>query len=125
MTFLVGVDLAVQLSPGTEGGEHASLTAHVTESGLAGTGGTRSTDTGDTGNSATSSPGFSGVLVTLVTGNSVSLASVLGHVGMDEGDGVVTDGGGEDSGHLDLSGNSGFFGVNTHNGSGGHLYRLK
>jgi len=34
------VDLSVPLSPGLEGGEHATLTAHVTESGLAGSGGT-------------------------------------------------------------------------------------
>jgi len=32
----------------------------------------------------------------------VGLTSVLGHVGVDELDGIVTDGGGENSGHGDL-----------------------
>jgi hypothetical protein len=121
VTLLVGVDLAVPLSPGADGSEHASLTAHVTEGGLSSAVGTGSTNTGNTGNSATGTPGFSGVLHTLVTADTVGLASVLVHVGMDKGDGVVTDGGGEDGGHLNLAGNGLFFGVNTHNGSGGHL----
>jgi hypothetical protein len=40
VTLLVEVDLAVPFPPGAEGGEHATLTAHVTEGGLAGTVGT-------------------------------------------------------------------------------------
>jgi hypothetical protein len=35
VSLLGGVDLSVPLSPGAEGGEHASLSAHVTESTLA------------------------------------------------------------------------------------------
>jgi hypothetical protein len=121
VTLLVEVDLAVPLPPGAEGGEHATLTAHVTEGGLAGTVGTGTSNTGDTGNSATSSPRFGGVLVTLVHGDTVGLATILGHVGMNKLDGIVTDRGSEDSGHLDLACNSAFFGVNTHNGSGSHI----
>lgn len=41
------------LAPDLGGGEHAAGTAHVTESGLAGTVSTTAGDTGDTGNSAT------------------------------------------------------------------------
>jgi len=35
VSLLGGVDFSVPLSPGTEGGEHASFSAHVTEGTLA------------------------------------------------------------------------------------------
>ena len=55
--------------------------------------------------------------------DSMSLSSVLGHVGVAERDDIVTDGGAEDGGHRGLSGNGslGFAGrVNGDGGSGGH-----
>jgi len=42
VSLLVGVDLSVPLSPDSKWGEHASLTAHVTEGSLSGSVGTRS-----------------------------------------------------------------------------------
>jgi len=58
------LNLELMLDYGTEGGEHASTTAHVAEGSLAGTVGTTTTDTGNTGHSTSSSPGFGGGLVT-------------------------------------------------------------
>ena len=51
--LLALVDLDVPLAPDLGGGEHATGTAHVTESGLTGAVSTTTGDTGDTGNSAT------------------------------------------------------------------------
>lgn len=42
VSLLVGVDLSVPLSPDSKWGEHATLTAHVTEGSLSGSVGTRS-----------------------------------------------------------------------------------
>jgi hypothetical protein len=113
VSLLGEVDLSVPLSPGLERGKHATLAAHVTESTLAGSGGAGAANTWDTGDGATSAPGFSGVLVALEPENSVCLSSVLGHVGVHELDGVVSDGGSEDCGHVDAANNFGFLRVNT------------
>ncbi len=122
VSLLVGVDLAVPLSPGLEGSEHATLAAHVTESSLAGAGGTGARDTGDTGHSATSAPGLSRVLLASLEEDTVGLASVLGHVSVDELHGIITDGGGEDSGHGDLLEVLVLLAINAHDGSCGHLF---
>ncbi len=76
---LVHGDLAVPLAPGLGGGEHAALTAHVTERTLAGTAGSGAGDTRDTGHSAAGAPGLSRVLHAGVLVHGVWLATVLGH----------------------------------------------
>ena len=58
-----------------------------------------------------------GVLVTSLPEETVSLTSVLGHVGVDKLDGIISDGGSEDGGHGNLRDNFVFLRVNTHNGS--------
>lgn len=102
MSLLVDIDLSVPLSPHFEGSEHATLTAHVTESSLTGSGGTRATDSWDTCDGTTSSPGLSGVLLTSLVVDTMGLTSVLGHVGVNKLDGIVTDWCGEDGGHSNL-----------------------
>ena len=64
------------------------------------------------------------MLLALLVEDTVGLTSVLGHVGVDELDGIVTDGGGENSGHGDLFEGLlvGDSGVNAHNGSCSHLF---
>lgn len=119
VSLLVGVDLSVPSSPDLEWGEHATLSAHVTESGLTGTGGTGATNSWNTSDGSTSTPGLSGVLLTSLIENSVGLTSVLGHVGVDELDGVISDWGSEDSWHWHLLL---LFAVNAHNGSCSHLF---
>jgi hypothetical protein len=57
------------------------------------------------------------VLVTGLPEETVSLSSVLGHVGVNELDGVISDGGSEDGGHGDLADNGSILRVNTHNWS--------
>jgi len=64
--------------------------------------GTTTRDTWDTGNGATGTPGFSGVLVASLAGDSVGLAVVLVDVGVDEGDDVWADWGGQDGWKGDL-----------------------
>lgn len=97
-TLLVLVGLDVPLAPDLGRGEHATTTAHVTESGLARAVRTTSGDTGDTGNSATGTPGLGRGLVTSLLGDGVGLAVVLVHVLVDELDNIRADGGLEDSG---------------------------
>jgi len=54
----------------------------------------------------------------------MGLASVLSHVGVNELDGIVTDGCGENSGHADLLEGLviGDSGVNAYDGSCSHLF---
>ena len=56
-------------------------------------------------------------------GDSMSLSSVLGHIGVDEVNYIISDGCGEDSGHWDAVNNFGLslFRVDTNDWSGGHL----
>ena len=98
MSLLVQVDLSVPSSEGLEGSEHSTLAALVTEGTLAGSGGTRATDSGNTGDSATGAPSFSGVHHTSLPEDSMSLSSVLVHVGVHELNDIVSDGGSEDCG---------------------------
>jgi len=58
VSLLVNVNLSLPFSPDLKRSEHASLTAHVTESTLAGTVSTRSRDSWNTGDSATGTPGL-------------------------------------------------------------------
>ena len=122
MSLLGEIDLSVPLSPGLKRGKHATFTAHVTEGTLAGAGGTGATNSGNTGDGTTSAPGLGGVLVTLKPEDSMSLSSVFGHVGVNELNSVVSDGGSENSGHGNLADDSAIFGVNTHDRS---LHLLK
>lgn len=101
VSSLVGVDLSVPSSVGLQGGEHSTLSALVAEGTLAGSGGTRATNTGDTCDGTTGSPGLSGVHHASLVVDSMSLSSVLVHVGVNELDDIVSDGGGEDGGKRD------------------------
>lgn len=65
---------------------------------------TRATDSGNTSDGASSSPGLSGVLVSLLPEDSVSLSSVLGHVRVAEGYDIISDGCVENVGHSVLTG---------------------
>jgi len=64
------------------------------------------------------------VLLALLEENSMGLASVLSHVGVNELDGIVTDGCGENSGHANLLEGLviGDSGVNAYDGSCSHLF---
>src|SRR6185312_10391741 len=123
MSLLLEVHLSVPSSPGLEGSIHTTLSAHVTEGTLSTSVGTGATDSGDSGHSSTGSPGLCGVFATSQSVDSMSLSSVLGHVGVHEVDDVVSDGGSENSWH----GNTvyyftlGILGVNANYGSRGHL----
>merc|ERR1719464_2298385 len=121
VSLLVGVNLSLPLSPDLERGEHATLTAHVTEGTLAGTVSTGARDSWNTRNGATSTPGLSGVLVTGVPEDGMSLSSVLGHVGVAELDEIISDGSGEDGGHVGGASNSlGIGGVHADGRTGSH-----
>ena len=128
VSLLVEIDLSVPFSPDLEGSEHASLTAHVTESTLTGSVGTRARDSGNTGDSATGTPRLSGMLVTSPVEDGVTLSSVLGHVGVAELDEIISDGGGEHGGHVQsLSDGSilgGVSGVDRDGGTGNHLLKV-
>ena len=123
VSLLLGVDLSVPFSPGSEGSEHATLSAHVTESGLSSSGGTRSGNSGNTSDSTSSTPRLGGVLMSLLVENTVSLTSVLSHVGVAEGNDIISDGSRENGGHSGLSGDGNnllFSSVYGANGAGGH-----
>jgi len=93
---LVLVDLDVPLAPDLGRSEHASTSAHVTESGLSRSVSSSSSDTRDTGDSTTGTPRFSRGLVASVLSNGVRLTSVLGDRLVDLRDNIRTDGSGED-----------------------------
>lgn len=59
------------------------------------------THTGDAGDSAASTPGFGRGLVSSLTGDGISLTTVLGNVAVNKLDDVRTNGGLEDGGDLD------------------------
>lgn len=98
VSLLLEVASSVPSPPDADGGEHASLAAHVTEGTLAVSAGSRSSHSGNTRDGATSSPGLGGVLHTGLVVDRVALASVLGDVGVHEVDDVGPDSGGEDCG---------------------------
>lgn len=64
------------------------------------------------------------MLLALLEEDTVCLTSVLGHVGVHELDGIVTDGCGENSGHANLLEGliGGLSGVNAYDGSSSHLF---
>jgi len=97
-TLLVKIHTTMPSSPDLVRSEHATTSAHVTEGGLTGTVGSTSRDTRDTGDGATGSPGLSRGLVTSTNGDSVSLATVLVDVGVDELNHIGSNGGGEHGG---------------------------
>ena len=101
--LLVVVDLTMPAAVSLGGGEHTATTAHVAEGTSTAGLSTRAGDTGDTGDSATSTPRGGRVVHTGKTSNGVSLASVLGHLGVDELNDVVTDGSGEDGGERNIT----------------------
>jgi len=75
---LVLVDLYMPLAPDFGGSEHATTTAHVTESSLARAVSTTTANTGNTRYSPTSTPRLSAGLVASVLGHGISLALVFG-----------------------------------------------
>mmetsp|Transcript_31046 Transcript_31046/g.57367 ORF Transcript_31046/g.57367 Transcript_31046/m.57367 type:complete len:430 (-) Transcript_31046:19-1308(-) len=116
---LVHVGLTVPLAPRLGGGEHTAATAHVAEGTLARAVCAATTNTGDTRDGAAGAPGLGGRLVAGALVHGVSLALVLGNLGVDEVDDVSTDRGGEDS--RQLGGASGLAGatiVHVHKGAG-------
>lgn len=90
LSLLLDVDSSVPSSPDLEGGEHASLSALVTEGGLAGSVGTGAGNSGNSGNGSTGTPGLGGVLVTLSGVDSVGLSAVLAQVRVHEGNDVLS-----------------------------------
>jgi len=92
VSLLLEVDLSVPSSPGLEGSEHSSLSAHVTEGTLSGSVGTGASDSGNTSNGSTSSPGFGRMLHAGLGGDSVSLSDVLGDLIVNELDDIDSDG---------------------------------
>lgn len=123
VSLLVKIDFSLPLSPDLKGSEHATLTAHVTESTLAGTVSTGARDSGDTCDGTTSTPRLGGVLVASVPEDTVTLSSVLGHVGVAELDEIISDGGGENGGHAGGTRHLfGIGGVHTDGGTGSHCF---
>lgn len=102
VSLLLEVASSVPSPPDADGGEHASLAAHVTEGTLAVPAGSTATNSGNTGDCAACSPGLSGVLHTGMEVDGVTLTTVLGDVGVDEVDDIGSDSGGEDGGEDDL-----------------------
>jgi len=84
MTLLLDVDASMPASPYLDGCKHASLSTHVTESGLTTSMGTTTSNSGNTGNCTSSTPRRSAVAHTCIGVNSVGLSSVLGDVGVNE-----------------------------------------
>jgi len=108
MSSLGDINLSVPSSPDFKWGEHSSFSAHVTEGSLTGSGGTRSRDSWDSCYSSTSSPGFGGVLGTSLVENGVTLSSVVGKVGVDEMDKIVSDWSRKDTWHWGTVGDLGW-----------------
>jgi len=102
VTLLADVDKAVPFAIDLQGSEHATSTAHVSESSLTGAVGTTTTDTGNTSDSTSSTPRFSGGLVTGFLGNSLSLTTVLTDLVEDNAHDIRANRSGEDGGRLDL-----------------------
>lgn len=123
VALLVEVDLAVPFAPDLQGGVHARFTAHVTEGSLAGAGSTGARNSGNTSDGTTSAPRLGGVLLASLVEDSVRLTTVLSHVGVNELNGIISDGCAEHSGGRNLrhGGSARFVGVHGHDGTGGHL----
>ena len=123
VALLVVVDLAMPTAVGLGGSEHASATAHVAEGTRATGGRAGAGDTGDTGDGAAGTPGSGGVVHAGETSDGVGLAGVLGHLGVDELNNVVADGGGEDGGEGNITDGLVLRGGVDRNGrTSGHLF---
>lgn len=105
------VAFGVPLPPDLEGSEHAGLTAHVTEGGLARAGGTGAADSGNTSDGAASTPGLGGVFSAGLVEDSVTLSAVLSKLGVHEVDKIVSDGDGHASGQGGITSTLGGAGV--------------
>ena len=99
VSLLVEVNLSLPFSPDLEWGEHATLTALVTESTLAGSVSTGSGDTWNTCDGTTGSPRLGGVFVASLPVDTVGLSSVQSHVGVAELNEIVSDWSAEHGGH--------------------------
>lgn len=89
---LVLVDLDVPFAPGLGRSEHASTTAHVTESSLTGAVSSSTSYTGNTSDGTTSTPRFSASLVSSLLADGISLPLVLGNALVDLRDDIEPDG---------------------------------
>lgn len=128
MSLLVDINLSVPSSPNLERGEHATFTALVTEGTLTWSVSTRSCNSWNTSYSATSTPWNSGVFMSLLPVNSMSLYSVLSHVCMNKLDDIISDGCSKNSRHWDLANNVCWIvGVYAYNWTSSHfsLYDIK
>jgi hypothetical protein len=85
------IDSSVPLSPDLEWSEHSGLSAHVTESGLSGSRSTGSTNSWDSCDGSSGTPGLSGVLLSCLVEDSMTLSSVLGQFRVNEVDEIVSD----------------------------------
>jgi hypothetical protein len=104
VSSLVDVTSFVPSPPGLEWSEHPTSSAHVTESGLAGSVGSATSDSRDSSNSSTGTPGFGGGLFTSDFFHSGSLSGILSEVGVDKVDEVTSDWGLEDGWGVNLAG---------------------
>jgi hypothetical protein len=120
---LVAIDVTVPSAPDLGGGEHATLTAHVTESSLAGAVSTTTTDTGNTGDSATSTPGLGRSLMTSHGVHGVGLTTIARDLVVDERNQITADGAQENvrESHVGLSLLIGY-GVDSDDGTGSLKY---
>jgi hypothetical protein len=123
MSSLGDIDLSVPSSPDFKWSEHSSFSAHVTEGSLSWSGSTRSRDSWDTSYSSTCSPWLGGVFGTSLVENGVSLSSIVGKVGVDEMNKIVSDWSREDTWHWGTVGDLGrsIALVDWHNWSWGHI----
>jgi len=98
MTSLLDIDLPVPPSPGLDGGEHSTFTAHVTEGTLSTPAGAGSTDSGNSGHSPTGAPRGSRVFHAGLHVHSMSLSGVFVQVVVHELNDVISDGSTEHAG---------------------------
>ena len=91
ISLLLEVASSMPSSPDTDGCEHSSLAAHVTECTLSISTGSTASNSRNTGDGTTSSPGFSRMLHTCMEVDSMTLTSVLGNVGVHEVDDIRSD----------------------------------
>jgi len=91
VSSLVDVTLFVPSPPGLEWSEHPTTSAHVTESGLAGSVGSATSHSWNTGNGSTGSPGLGRGLLARDLLDTGGLSRVLSEVGVHEVDKVRSD----------------------------------
>jgi hypothetical protein len=91
ISALVHVDVSVPSAPDLGWGEHATLSAHVTECTLAASVRTTAGNSGNTCNGSAGAPRLCRGLLTSMLGDSVGLAVVLGDVGVHKVHDVASD----------------------------------